>query len=159
MSIVPALRPRDKRIIILVVSYLTIDASMQNPKHKRRRGTYLRIRTALELLRHACIDSQSNPNRSAHACPGSVEREISCAFTNQRMRNGLKKTEPSTDFNYQPRDLEMRNNFAAERNPTSRTYTLKSQATVIQNTTRRCTPLLILYNIKIYTLLKKNPSL
>ena len=141
-----------------VAPYLNFNTSTQHSRHTRQCDTHLCIRTALELPRHARSGSQSNPNRSAHACPGSGEREISCAFTNQRTRNGIKKTEPSIDFNYQPRDLEMRNNFAAERNPISRTYTLKSQATVIQNTTRRCAPLLILYNIKIYTLWKKKPS-
>ena len=75
-------------------------------------------------------------SRSVRACPGSTGCDARDVFTNQRTRNNIRKRKPSTDFNYQPRDLEMRNNFAAKRNPNSRTFTFKSQATTIQNTTR-----------------------
>ena len=47
---IPALRPHDKYMPIRVVLYLKIIASTQNLRHEQQRDTYLRIRTALELL-------------------------------------------------------------------------------------------------------------
>ena len=49
----PALRPHDKHMAILVVLYLKIIAATQNLKHEQQRDTHLCIRTALELLEHA----------------------------------------------------------------------------------------------------------
>ena len=160
-NVVPALHPHNKRIAISMTPYIKIVTSPQNPRRKQQHDTHLRIYTALELPEHAGLGSQSNLDRNAHARPASAKRETCCVFNNQRTHNKGKGKQFSTDSNYQSRDSEIRDNFTAERNPISRTYILKSQATTIRKYNKMTHCLTYSMQHKKYTFLKKkrNPIL